>query len=93
MPEPLLSVKDPGGRVRDRGRGRAAVNGVSYDILPGEVLGVVGESGSGKSVSVMSLLGLIPQPPVTSGEAFFDGVDLLKMSRKQLRDVRGDGVR
>ena len=86
MPEPLLSSPDLAVEFATEDGSCTAVNGVSYDVLPGEVLGVVGESGSGKSVSVMSLLGLIPQPPgkVTSGEAFFDGVDLLKMSRKQL---------
>ena len=94
MPEPVLSVSDLAVEFSTEDGIVHAVNGVSYEVFPGEVLGVVGESGSGKSVGVMSLLGLIPQPPgkVTSGEAIFDGVDLLKMSKKQLRQVRGDDV-
>ena len=58
-----------------------AVTDVSYDLRPGETLGVVGESGSGKSVSMLSMLGLIPMPPgrIVSGEALFNGEDLLKM--------------
>ena len=58
---------------------------------PGEILGIVGESGSGKSVSVMSVLGLIPQPPgrIAQGEALFKGEDLLKMPKRRLREIRG----
>ena len=71
-----------------------AVDGISYDLYPGETLGIVGESGSGKSVSTMSLLGLIPQPPgkVVRGEALFKGIDLLKISKKELRHIRGNEV-
>ena len=71
-----------------------AVDGVSYDLYPGETLGIVGESGSGKSVSTMSILGLIPQPPgrIVRGEAMFNGTDLLKLSKKALRHVRGNEV-
>ena len=94
MPEPLLSVSDLAVEFSTEDGIVHAVNGVSYEVYPGEVLGIVGESGSGKSVGVMSLLGLIPQPPgkVTSGEAIFDGTDLLKMSKKQLRQIRGDDI-
>jgi oligopeptide/dipeptide ABC transporter ATP-binding protein len=94
VPEPLLAVRNLAVEFSTEDGVVNAVNGVSYDVFPGEVLGVVGESGSGKSVGVMSLLGLIPQPPgkVTSGEAIFDGTDLLKMSKRQLRNVRGDDV-
>ena len=75
-----------------------AVNGVSFDLEEGETLAIVGESGSGKSVTMMSLLGLIPSPPgkVESGTAFFSGPDgrhdLLKMSPAELRDVRGGQI-
>jgi oligopeptide transport system ATP-binding protein len=75
-----------------------AVNGVSFDLDEGETLAIVGESGSGKSVTMMSILGLIPSPPgkVEQGEAFFtttDGRrDLLTMSREELRDVRGGEI-
>jgi oligopeptide/dipeptide ABC transporter ATP-binding protein len=94
VPEPLLSVRDLAVEFSTEDGIVHAVNGVSYEVYPGEVLGVVGESGSGKSVGVMSLLGLIPQPPgkITSGEASFDGQDLLKMSKGQLRQLRGDDV-
>jgi oligopeptide/dipeptide ABC transporter ATP-binding protein len=75
-----------------------AVNGVSFTLEPGEVLGVVGESGSGKSVTMMSLVGLIPQPPgqIESGRALFladEGlVDLLALDRKRLRALRGEQI-
>lgn len=75
-----------------------AVNGVSFDLEEGELLAIVGESGSGKSVTMMSLLGLIPSPPgkVENGEAFFSGSgksqDLLKLSPQELRDVRGGQI-
>ena len=71
-----------------------AVDGISYDVLPGETLGIVGESGSGKSVSTLSILGLIPQPPgrIASGTAMFNGKDLLTLKKRDLRRVRGDEV-
>ena len=58
-----------------------AVDGVSFELERGKVLGIVGESGSGKSVSTLSILGLIPQPPgrIVSGEAVFKGRDLLTL--------------
>ncbi|MBE9538380.1 MAG: ABC transporter ATP-binding protein [Proteobacteria bacterium] len=75
-----------------------AVNGVSFDLEEGETLAIVGESGSGKSVTMMSLLGLIPMPPgkIETGTAFFNGDDgrhdLLQMSPEKLRDVRGGQI-
>ena len=68
-----------------------AVNGVSICLKEGETLGIVGESGCGKSVTVMSVLSLIPQPPgkVVAGEAVYQGKDLLKMSNEEIRHVRG----
>ena len=71
-----------------------AVNSVSFDVKPGELLGVVGESGSGKSVTMLSLLGLLPTPPakVRSGEAVFEGKDLLAMRDDELRNVRGGEI-
>ena len=91
MPDPILSIKDLVVEFNTEDGVVHAVDGVTYDVYPGEVLGIVGESGSGKSVSTMALLGLIPQPPgrIPRGEAIFSGRDLLKMKKKQLRDVRG----
>ncbi|HFQ15531.1 MAG TPA: ABC transporter ATP-binding protein [Rhodobacteraceae bacterium] len=68
-----------------------AVNRVSFSLKAGELLGVVGESGSGKSVTMMSLIGLIPSPPaeVRAGRVLFDGMDLLKVDADTLRDIRG----
>lgn len=71
-----------------------AVNSVSFDLAPGELLGVVGESGSGKSVTMMSLIGLLPQPPaeIREGAVMFEGHDILKMSPDELRNIRGSRI-
>ena len=68
-----------------------AVNGVSFDLNEGETLGIVGESGCGKSVTMLSLLQLVPQPPgeITNGQALFMGQDLLAMRREEIGSVRG----
>ncbi|MEJ1990526.1 MAG: ABC transporter ATP-binding protein [Maritimibacter sp.] len=68
-----------------------AVNHVSFNLKKGELLGVVGESGSGKSVTMMSLIGLLPMPPaeVRAGEVLFDGQDLLQIDPDELRKLRG----
>src|SRR3989337_1944743 len=68
-----------------------AVNGVSFSLDSGETLGIVGESGCGKSVTVLSMLRLIPEPPgrITGGKADFLGNDLLAMSPDEIRQVRG----
>ncbi len=70
-----------------------AVNGVSFEIAPGETLGIVGESGCGKSVTSLALLGILPRAGrAVAGTAMFEGRDLLKLSDKELRDVRGKDV-
>jgi oligopeptide transport system ATP-binding protein len=71
-----------------------AVNGITYDLNEGETLGIVGESGCGKSVSVLSLMRLIPQPPgrIVGGEAWFQGRDLLTMDTEEIRSVRGNKI-
>jgi len=91
MTEPILSLRGLVTEFRTADGVVHAVDHVSYDIYPGETLGVVGESGSGKSVTVMSILGLIPSPPgrIAGGEVLFKGRDLLKLSRKELQRVRG----
>jgi oligopeptide/dipeptide ABC transporter ATP-binding protein len=94
VPEPLLSIRNLVVEFATEDGIVHAVDGITYDVYPGEVLGIVGESGSGKSVSTMSILGLIPQPPgrIASGEAIFQGRDLLKLKKKELRHVRGREV-
>jgi oligopeptide transport system ATP-binding protein len=68
-----------------------AVNGISYEVGEGETVGVVGESGCGKSVSMLSVMRLIPDPPgkIVDGEVIFYGRDLLKLSAEEMRRVRG----
>jgi oligopeptide/dipeptide ABC transporter ATP-binding protein len=92
--EPLLSIRDLAVEFGTEDGVVHAVNGISYDVYPGETLGIVGESGSGKSVSLMSILGLIPQPPgrVVRGEALYRGRDLLKLKPRELRDIRGGDI-
>ena len=94
MPEPVLSIEDLRVRFSTEDGIVKAVDGVSYHVEPGETLGVVGESGSGKSVTVMSILGLIPQPPgrIESGRAMFKGRDLLTISPEELRRIRGKEI-
>jgi oligopeptide/dipeptide ABC transporter ATP-binding protein len=91
MGEPLLKVDDLRVIFGSLDTGVRAVDGVSFEVHPGETLGIVGESGSGKSVTVMSMLGLIPSPPgnIAGGTAMFDGEDLLSMPRRRLRQIRG----
>jgi oligopeptide transport system ATP-binding protein len=71
-----------------------AVNGVSFHVDAGETLAIVGESGSGKSVSVLSVLRLIPEPPgrIVSGSVRFEGTDLLRLDPESLRRIRGSRV-
>jgi ABC-type microcin C transport system duplicated ATPase subunit YejF len=71
-----------------------AVNGVSFSLRAGELLGVVGESGSGKSVTMMSMLKLLPSPPahLAGGEILFEGRDLAQIPDKKLRSVRGRSI-
>jgi oligopeptide/dipeptide ABC transporter ATP-binding protein len=91
--EPLLSVDDLRVQFWTRRGTIHAVNGVSFDIAPGETLGIVGESGCGKSVTSLALLGILPRAgKVTSGRAIFDGRDLLHLSDRQLRGVRGKEI-
>ena len=87
----LLQVKDLETRFRTREGIVHAVNGVSFKLDEGETLGIVGESGCGKSVSVLSVLRLIPMPPgeIINGTVDFQGKDLLKLSYEELRHVRG----
>jgi oligopeptide transport system ATP-binding protein len=89
--ENLLSVNNLATEFHTKDGIIHAVNGVSFDLKEGETLGIVGESGCGKSVTVMSMLRLIPTPPgkITSGKALFHKSDLLKLSDEELRHIRG----
>jgi len=71
-----------------------AVDGISYDVQPGEIVGLVGESGCGKTVSALSILRLIPDPPgkIVGGEIIFEGADLLKANEKAIRHIRGNRI-
>ncbi|MFN8079132.1 MAG: ABC transporter ATP-binding protein [Kineosporiaceae bacterium] len=90
MAEPLLEVRDLTVRFRTRQGLVTAVDGLSFSLQPGQVLGIVGESGSGKSVSCLAILRLLTDPNVRiSGEVVFRGRDLLTVSDKQMRAVRG----
>ena len=90
----ILQVENIATRFRTQEGQVHAVNGISFELKKGELLGVVGESGSGKSVTMMSLLKLLPMPPaeIVSGIAKFDGHDLLKLDLEELRKIRGGKI-
>src|SRR5512138_1725799 len=91
MPDFILDVQGLETTFRTPDGVVHAVNGVSFGLAEGETLGVVGESGCGKSVTMLSVLGLIPSPPgkIQAGKAFFAGQDLLQMTNEEIRHVRG----
>lgn len=88
---PLLDIKNLTTRFRTHEGVVNAVNGVSFSVAEGEILGLVGESGSGKSVSMLSVLRLIPRPPgsIEAGEVWLGGRDLLRLKEDDMRRVRG----
>ena len=90
----ILKVEDLRVRFHTQAATVFAVNGVSFELFPGETLGIVGESGSGKSVSMLSILQLIAIPPgqILSGQALFDGVDLIHLPDSDIRKVRGSQI-
>jgi oligopeptide transport system ATP-binding protein len=94
LAEPLLAVKDLKTNFYTEEGVVQAVNGVSYDIMPGEILGLVGESGCGKTVSALSILRLIPDPPgkIVGGEIMFEGEDIIKMDEDEVRHIRGNKI-
>ncbi|HEU0220978.1 MAG TPA: ABC transporter ATP-binding protein [Paracoccaceae bacterium] len=91
---PVLEVRDLRTVFTTQDGEIHAVNGVSFELKPGELLGVVGESGSGKSVTMMSLLKLLPMPParIVSGSVRLEGRDLLALDADELREVRGGEI-
>jgi len=92
--KPILQVRDLETRFRTSDGTVFAVNGVSFDLMEGESLGVVGESGCGKSVTMLSLLRLIPTPPgqIANGQALFHNKDLLRLEPDEIRDIRGSQI-
>ncbi|MBA2360026.1 MAG: ABC transporter ATP-binding protein [Actinobacteria bacterium] len=88
--QPLLSVEDLRVQFWTRRGTIHAVNGISFDIAPGETLGIVGESGCGKSVTSLAMLGILPRAgKIVGGTAMFGGRDLLHLKDRQLRGIRG----
>jgi ABC-type dipeptide/oligopeptide/nickel transport system ATPase component len=94
MTAPLLSVRDLRTHFfTDRGVAHA-VDGVSFDLHAGKTLALVGESGCGKSVTAMSILRLVPNPPgrIVGGQVIFEGRDLVTLPESQLREIRGNAI-
>jgi oligopeptide transport system ATP-binding protein len=94
MAAPLLSVRGLRTWFDEDGRVVRAVDDVSFEVGPGETLGIVGESGSGKSVTNLSIMRLVPTPPgrIVSGEVVFDGRNLLALPPEEMRALRGKRI-
>lgn len=94
MSEPLLSVRNLKTYFYTEEGVMPSVDGVDFDLAPGETLAIVGESGCGKSVSSLSIMGLVQTPPgkIVDGEILYQGQDLLKKSKKEMRAIRGDEI-
>ena len=94
MPTPELLVKNLKVSFSTSKKELIAVRGISYQLNQGEILALVGESGCGKTVSALSILRLIQEPPgkIMSGEILFAGKDLLKLKKKELQDLRGKDI-
>ena len=93
MPKPILQVKDLHTEFLTDGGVVKAVDGVSFDLYPGESIGIVGESGSGKSITALSILRLVPDPGrVVSGQVLFHDQDLLQISGEEIREIRGRDI-
>ncbi len=91
---PLLEVKDLKTYFYTSEGVAPAVDGVSFTVKRGETLGIVGESGSGKSVTSLSILRLVPDPPgrIVGGQILFEGTDLLTLSNREMRKIRGNKI-
>ncbi|MGC0273261.1 dipeptide ABC transporter ATP-binding protein [Pseudactinotalea sp. Z1739] len=90
--EPVLSVRDLNVRFPSEAGTVHAVRGVSFDLYPGQVLGIVGESGSGKSVTSMAVMGLLPDNAKVDGEVVLAGESVLGLSDKQMSQHRGNTI-
>jgi len=93
MAAPILQVKDLKTQFFTDDGVVKAVNGVSFDLYPGETLGIVGESGCGKSVTALSILRLVQEPGrIVNGQILFKGDDLLELSNEEMRELRGKDI-
>jgi oligopeptide/dipeptide ABC transporter ATP-binding protein len=94
MAEPLLEVRDLRTQFFTREGAVRAVDGVSFAVERGKTLGIVGESGCGKSVTALSIMGLLPQPPakIVGGQVLFEGRDLATLRERELEDIRGKEI-
>ncbi|MGC4377012.1 ABC transporter ATP-binding protein [Fictibacillus sp. Mic-4] len=93
MRNPVLKVKDLRTSFLTDDGEIPAVNGISFEVNPGEVLGIVGESGCGKSVTSLSIMGLVPTPPgKIQGEILYNNENLIRASEKRMRQIRGNDI-
>jgi len=93
LPAPILQVKDLQTQFLTHDGIVKAVDGVTFDLYPGESLGIVGESGSGKSMTALSLLRLVPDPgKIVGGKVLFRDQDLMQISDEEIRDIRGRDI-
>ncbi|MBT3184877.1 MAG: ABC transporter ATP-binding protein [Nitrospina sp.] len=94
MPSPELEIQNLSVAFSSPRGKLIAVNGISFQLNPGETLALVGESGCGKTVSALSILRLLPEPPakILSGKILFDNQDLLSLNAKALQDLRGNSI-
>jgi oligopeptide/dipeptide ABC transporter ATP-binding protein len=93
-PTPLLKIRDLKTHFKTEAGWAKAVDGVSFDVFPGEVVGLVGESGSGKSVTALSVIRLIPDPPgkIVGGSIVYKGRELLTLPWEEIRKIRGNEI-
>lgn len=91
---PILKVEDLKTHFFTRTGVVKAVDGISFELAPGETLGIVGESGSGKSMTAWSILGMVPKPAgkIVSGRIFYQGENLLEKDELEMREIRGKGI-
>ncbi len=87
----MLSVQDLKVHFISEGRVARALDGVSYEVRQGETVCLVGESGCGKTVSALTILGILPQPPakIMGGNVLFNGQNLLELNEEEMRTIRG----
>ncbi|MBT8207460.1 MAG: ATP-binding cassette domain-containing protein, partial [Acidimicrobiia bacterium] len=86
----MLNIQDLRVRFELPDRTVYAANGVDLEVRSGEVFAIVGESGSGKSVSMLSVMGLVPTPPgVVTGSIRFQGEELTELTRSEMKEIRG----